>query len=340
MRKLKFFFLFLSMLVICTGCSSGNGRQQESDAAKETETDLMENLITVGVTQVGSESDWRNAHTVSIRSALTPDDGFYLIFEDAQQKQENQIKAIRSFIMQEVDYIVVCPIVETGWDAVLQEAKDAGIPVILLDRRASVPEDMYTCWIGADFEREGEEAGHWLEDELARRNRADEEINLVTLQGTLGASAQIGRTEGFGSVLREHDNWHMLEMLSGDFTQAKGQETMEELLAKHDDIDVVVCENDNMAFGAVDAIKEAGLTCGPDGDIMILSFDAVRAALEAMIAGDINAVFECNPLHGPKLAEVLKTLDAGGEVDKIQYMDETYFDTSMDLEKILETRAY
>ncbi len=327
-------FLFLA------GCGSQKTPGPETSVSQQFETEMDENLIAVGFSQVGAESDWRAANTESIQSALTPENGFYLIYEDAQQKQENQFKAIRNFILQEVDYIVLSPIVETGWDTVLQEAKDAGIPVILVDRKAQVDEALYTCWIGADFESEGRHAGEWLEQYLDAQGRADEEIHIVTLQGTLDSSAQLGRTKGFAGVMAGHDNWKMLEMRDADFTQAKGQEVMESLLQKYDDIDVVVCENDNMAFGAVDAIREFGGSCGPDGEITILSFDAVSAAFGAMIAGEINVSFECNPLHGPKLQEIIKALEGGGAVDKIQYMEETYFDTSMDLEELRKTRAY
>ena len=330
----------LSAMLFLGGCGGANTQENDVYTGMQEMTEVDENLIVVGYSQVGSESDWRLAHTKSIKEALTEENGFYLIFDDAQQKQENQIKAVRSFILQEVDYIVVAPIVETGWEAVLQEAKDAGIPVILDDRGVDVDEDLYTCWLVTNAVKEGEDAGHWLADYLEKQGRSDEEIRIVTLQGTTGATAQIGRTKGFQTVLDEHDNWTMLERMDGDFTQAKGQEVMETLLEKYSDIDVVVCENDNMAFGAVDAIKEAGRTCGPDGDIIIISFDAVRAAFDAMINGDINAVFECNPLHGPKLREIIDDLAAGKAVDKIQYMEEAYFDTTMDLENIRETREY
>ena len=245
------------------------------------------------------------------------------------------------FIQQDVDYIVVAPVVETGWETVLEEAKEAGIPVILSDRQMQVSDDsLYECWVGGNFVKEGEDAGKWLADYLEAQGRGDEDINLVTIQGTIGASAQVGRTEGFGNILAEHENWNMLDMQSGEFTQAKGQEVMESFLKSYDDIDVVVCENDNEAFGAIDAIKAAGKTCGPEGDIIVISFDAVKAAFEAMIAGDLNAAFECNPLHGPRVDEIIRKLEAGEEVDKIQYVDEAYFDTSMDLESIMAERAY
>ena len=300
-----------------------------------------DDTITVGFSQVGAESDWRTANTESMKSTFSEENGYELIFDDAQQKQENQLTAIRNFIQQEVDYIVLAPVTETGWDTVLQEAKDAGIPVIIVDRMVDVSDDsLYTAWVGSNFKLEGQKAMAWLDAYLEAKGRGDEEINLVDIQGTIGASAQVGRTEGFANILAEHSNWKMLDKQTGEFTQAKGQEVMESFLKSYDDIDVVVAENDNMAFGAIDAIKAAGKTCGPDGDIIIFSFDAVKAAFDAMIAGDLNAAFECNPLHGPRVDEIIKKLEKGETVEKIQYVDEAYFDTSMDLEAIKAERAY
>ena len=219
---------------------------------------------------------------------------------------------------------MVAPVVETGWEAVLQEAQEAGIPVILSDRMMDVDESLYECWVGGNFIKEGEDAGNWLAKYLEDQGRGDEEINIVTLQGTIGASAQVGRTDGFANILAQHSNWKMLDKQTGEFTQAKGQEVMESFLKS----------------SAIDAIKAAGKTCGPDGDISIFSFDAVKAAFDAMIAGDLNAAFECNPLHGPRVDEIIKKLEKGETVEKIQYVDEAYFDTSMDLEAIKAERAY
>ena len=349
--------LAAAVAMSATACTSNPAESKTTAAPAETkaeETTAAEassegekkeaaadgDLITVGYAQVGAESDWRTANTESFKSTFTEENGYKLIFDDAQQKQENQIKAIRSFIQQDVDYIVVAPVVETGWEAVLQEAQEAGIPVILSDRQMDVDESLYECWVGGNFIKEGETAGNWLADYLKAQGRDGEDINIVTLQGTIGASAQIGRTQGFDDAVEAHDNWTTLAQQSGEFTQAKGQEVMESFLKSYDDIDVVICENDNEAFGAIDAIKAAGKTCGPDGDIIVVSFDSVKAAFESMIAGDLNATFECNPLHGPRVAEIIQKLEKGEEVEKIQYVDEAYFDTSMDLEEILKTRAY
>ena len=321
------------------------------DAEQPAGTDLLEeekelveegdNYIVVGISQVGSESDWRIACTESLKSTFTQENGYYLIFEDAQQKQENQLKTMRDFILQEVDYIILDPIVETGWDAVLKEAKDAGIPVILVDRQVKVSdESLYTAWVGSDFHSQGVKAGRWLENYLEEQGRGRDKIRIVTLQGTLNSTAQLGRTDGFASVMEEHDNWTMLARRDGDFTQTKGQEVMEDFLNTYPDIDVVVSENDNMTFGAIEAIEAAGKTCGPDGDIIILSFDAGRAALEAMAEGKINADFECNPNLGPEDSRIMQKLELGNQVEKFQYIRETYFDPTMDLESVIEVRTY
>lgn len=338
-KKIRCVIWFLVLAFMLGGCT-GKLNVQEPSQLYDDEVG-GDGYIVVGFSQVGSESDWRIGNTESFRSIFTEENGYYLLFEDGQQKQENQLKAIRNFILQEVDYIVLDPIVETGWDTVLQEAKDVGIPVILTDRLVKVEsEDLYICWVGSNFYEEGCRAGEWLVDYLETQGRSGETINIVTLQGTIDSSAQIGRTEGFKSILEEQENWKMLEYQSADFTQAKGKEIMSYFLEKYDTINVLVSENDNMTFGAVEAIREAGRTCGPDGDIIILSFDSGRAALEAMLRGEINADFECNPLLGPRVEEIIERLEKGEKVEKVQYVEEQYFDNSMDMERIMETRTY
>lgn len=332
-------FLFLLIGLMTAGCFySDEKNTTKSDIATK---EMDEDAIVIGFSQVGSESDWRCANTESMKSTFTSEKGYYLIFADGQQKQENQLRDVRSFILQGVDYIILDPIVETGWDAVFQEAKEAGIPIILSDRTVELSDsELYTCQVGSDFVQEGKRAGEWLATYLEIQGRAEEEIRIVTLLGTEGSSAQIGRSEGFDLVLQEQKNWTMLGSAMGDFVQAKGREAMEELLCTYDDIDVVISQNDNMTFGAIDAIQAAGKTCGVGGDIIILSFDAAQDALEALKNGEINADFECNPNQGLLIEEVIQKLENGQEVEKIYYVEETYFDASMDLESIMKQRTY
>jgi simple sugar transport system substrate-binding protein len=333
----------LGMSLWACGTETEETTKDTTDAAKDTDKDVAEDtseddLIVVGYAQVGAESDWRTANTISFQTTFVEENGYKLIFDDAQQKPENQIKAIRNFIQQDVDYIVLAPVIETGWETVLGEAKAAGIPVILSDRMIDVSDDtLYTCWVGGNFIKEGEDAADWLAAHLKEQGRADEDINIVTLQGTIGSSAQVGRTEGVEGKMAEHPNWTMLDKQTGEFTQSKGQEVMESFLKSYPDIDVVIAENDNMAFGAIDAIKAAGKD--PGKDIIIVSFDAVKAAFESMIAGDMNVSVECNPLHGPRVDEIIQKLEAGETLEKIQYVEEGVFpaETAAD---IIESRMY
>ena len=285
-----------------------------------------DDTITVGFSQVGAESDWRTANTESMKSTFSEENGYELIFDDAQQKQENQLTAIRNFIQQEVDYIVLAPVTETGWDTVLQEAKDAGIPVIIVDRMVDVSDDsLYTAWVGSNFKLEGQKAMAWLDAYLEAKGRGDEEINLVDIQGTIGATAQIGRTRGLYQAAKAY-GWNILAEESGDFTQAKGKEVMQSFLEEYPELNMVYCENDNEAFGAIEAIKEAGRTIGTDirnGEIMVVSFDGVDVdALICVADGEISCIAECNPLHGPWIEEIIQMMEQGRVPSKYTYVDE------------------
>ena len=300
-----------------------------------------ENRIVVGVSQLGSESGWRTANTESVQNAFTQENGYFLIFNNARQKQENQIKAIRSFISQRVDYIVFAPVVETGWETVLQEAKEAGIPVILMDRKVDVTDkSLYVTCVGSDFVEEGQRAGRWLEKDLARRGMDERTVNIVILKGTQGSSSQIGRTIGFSVVAANHCNWNILEQEYADFTSAKGREVMEVFLRKHPDIDVVISQNDDMTFGAIEAIRDSGRTVGIGGDITIISFDAVNTALKMVARGDINVHIECNPHQGEYISQVIEMLEDGQEVESQYYVEEDVFTIENVTRELIEQRNY
>ncbi len=318
--------VFLAIPIILVNCSLRPIKiQQYYD--KDTTEDKDSDLIVVGFSQLGSESDWRTANTKSIQKALADKNGFSLIFSNARQKQENQIKDIRSFIFQEVDYIVIAPTTETGWDTVLEEAKEAGIPVILVDRMIDTRNNnLYVASVGTDKYAEGKKAGQWLEQYLENKKRDTNNVNIVELQGTPDSTAQIGRSGGFNDIARKHSNWNILARENGDFTKAKGKEVMTKLLQKYHDIDVLISQNDDMTFGAIEAIQEAGLTCGENGDITIISFDAVSEAFDKMEKGLINVDIECNPLQGPLIAKIINRLENGKKVSKISYVDEKVFE--------------
>ena len=352
--KKRFLGVLLSVAMVAAvlaGCGSSGAKETAAPAGSETEaaseaasgeteaasgeTEAAGNtgdVITVGFSQVGAESDWRTANSESMKSTFSTENGYNLIFDDAQQKQENQIAAIRNFIQQEVDYIVLAPVTESGWDTVLQEAKDAEIPVIIVDRMVDVSDDsLYTARVGSNFKLEGQKACEWLKQYAAAKNMS--EVNIVDIQGTIGASAQIGRTEALNEAV-EANGWNLLAQQTGEFTQAKGQEVMESMLKQYDNINVVYCENDNEAFGAIEAIKAAGKTVGPDGDILVMSFDTTKQGITDTLSGDIIVNTECNPLHGPRVEQIIKQLQAGETPEKQAYVEEGIYAHGSDVASV------
>lgn len=314
--------VILTCMMVLTGCSKGKA---SSGVPQENYKDLSKRYITVGFSQLGAESDWRRANTNSMRETLTKENGFELFLEDGQQKQSNQIMAIRKFIQQEVDYIVLAPVTETGWDTVLQEARDANIPVILVDRMADVDEDLFTCFVGSDFELEAKKVASWLEQYSKLQEMNPEDLHIVDIQGNLGASAQIGRTKGLEDAAKVN-GWDLLALEPGDFTETKGKEVMQSFLKQYDNINVVFCENDNEAFGAIEALEEAGKKVGSQlskGEVMVVSFDGVgEKAIQYVVDGKISCIGECNPLHGPRVEAIIRALQEGKTPEKISYVDE------------------
>ena len=292
-----------------------------------------EDKIVVGFSQIGAESEWRTANTNDVMAAAERA-GVELKFSDAQQKQENQIKAIRSFISQKVDVIGFVPIVETGWDNVLREAKRAKIPVVIMDRDLKTDPSLYVAKIGTDQVEEGRRAFNWIDEYVTKTGRTPrnggDKLNIVILEGTVGASAAVGRSKGFSEALNaspNKDKYNILASQTGDFTRQKGQEVMESFLKSYrDDIDILFSQNDDMALGAIQAIEAAGLK--PAQDIIIVGADAVKGMFQAMIDGKANATVECNPLQGDLFFETCKKILAGEEVPKSVYVEEGVFDAT------------
>ncbi len=279
------------------GCSSGGAAPADGG------------VITVGFAQTGSESGWRSANTESMKAAFSEANGFKLIFNAADNKPENQIAAVRSFINQGVDAIVIAAVVTTGWDDVLKEAKDAGIPVILEDRTLDADPSLYASWIGDDFTKEGVTAGTWAATELGTTP-----TNMVVLEGGTGSAPAIDRATGFASAIKG-TQITTLDSQTGNWTRADGKTVMEGFLQKYGKkINLVFAHNDDMGLGALDAIKAAGLT--PGVDIKIVTIDATHDGLQALADGSFNYVVECNPLLGDKVASVVKDVVAGKSVDK------------------------
>ncbi|HAG69443.1 MAG TPA: ABC transporter substrate-binding protein [Lachnospiraceae bacterium] len=279
-------------------------------------------LISVGFAQVGHESDWRTASTKSCQDVFSEANGYDLSFVDCDNDEAAQKEAVRSFIEQGVDYIIIDPIIATGWDTVLTECEDAGIPVIVIDRTIE-DSDKYVSWVGSNFLTEGQAAGEWLKAYADAQGIT--EINALVISGSTGSSAQIGRSDGFKEIADKY-GFNILDEQTGDFTEAGGQEVMESYCKSYEGkFNVVVCQNDNEAFGAMTAMDNAGVKYGPGNDVILISFDACTAGLEDVKAGKITADFECNPLAAPFVEEVIKTIQGGGTPEKEVYMVEHWY---------------
>ena len=340
--------LIMSLVVLPSCHLSGNGPE---GSLESSDSDLTgrpdEDTLVLGFSQLGSESSWRVGSTVSIQQAAA-DSGIQLMFENAQQKQENQIKAIRSFIAYQVDVIAFSPIVEDGWDNVLMEAKAAGIPVLLVDRYIDThDESLFDGFVGSDFEEEGRRAGRFLRDYFDGRYSSvelpeDGKVRIVELMGTEGSSPMRGRYSGFREIIGEDSRFEIIVSESGDFLRSLGKEKMRNIISdlkeqRENDqsdgrIDVLYSHNDGMTLGAIEALREAGFR--PGIDVLIISVDGEQAAIDKMKEGEINCVVECTPMMGPLVMELVNKLAAGDTIPRFNYNDEKVFTQFDDLDSL------
>ncbi|MFC3841296.1 ABC transporter substrate-binding protein [Paenibacillus sp. GCM10012304] len=341
MKSKLLIILFLGMILILYmfdsmhNSSTGFPSSEEKTAVKNVvnHSDQDQGLvrpIVLGFSQLGSESAWRNANTISIREAAE-EAGIELHFEDADQSQSKQFEAIRTFIKQKVDVIAIAPVIESGWEPILKEIKQAGIPLIILDRLVNVSDpSLYVTYIGSDFYEEGRKAGKYVIDKM---NSRKDTVGIVELVGTEGSTPSIARGKGFRDVIKEHENFKILKSESADFTFAQGKQVMKSILnTMSHEINVLYSHNDDMAIGAIEAIEEFGLR--PGKDIIIISVDGTNKAFEKMAEGKINSVVECNPLLGPNLMQAVNELMQGRSLPKRIVTPESVFTETMALEEV------
>lgn len=343
MKKIIGILLIAAMItMVFMGCGQSAPAPAAPAADNAPAAPAAGKQIVVGFAQIGAESDWRVGCTNSVKQACA-DAGFDLKFVDAQGKQENQIKALKDFITQGVDYIGFSPVVESGWEQVMKEIKDAGIPVIMLDRNIDMPdrENYYDTWIGSNFIEEGQKAGNWLIKYMDDKGRGNDEINIVELQGTVGSSPANDRMKGFADTIASKPNFKVTQSQTGNFETELGKTVMESFLKKAEadgtKIDVLYAHNDGMALGAIQAIKEAGLK--PGEDIVIIGVDAVKLAFQAMVDGEMNVTVECSPLLGPQFVQAINDLEAGKTLDKVTWSIESVYEPATAAEDI-KTRVY
>lgn len=327
MRRFCSWILCAAMAVNVVGCTADKPEPQDKE------------LYVIGFSQVGSESDWRIANTQSMIDTFTEDKGYELRVVNARQNQDNQFAAVRNFILEGVDFIVIAPTVEEGWDSVLAEVRASGIPVIIMDRSVSVEDhSLYLSNVGSDFLDQGAMAVEWLEGQEA--DNGDGIVDILHLQGTYGATAQILRTQALEEAVEEHEDWEFSSQLCGDYTEAKAYEVVSEYLSENTDIDVLYSENDNMTFGAMRAMDEAGITYGEDGQVTIITFDATREALQYCMDGKIALCVECNPLLGPEVEELISSYREGNTISRQVYISETTYCAEDLTQEFIDSRSY
>ena len=314
-RSIALLLLTLLLALPLSGCAPQNAPEEENDG------EASDDAVLLGFSQLGWESAWRIGNSRDIQEAAERA-GVQLMYDNAQQEQENQIKAIRSFIAYQVDVIAFAPIVEQGWDTVLQEARDAGIPVLLTDRFIVTDDpSLYVGYVGADFLAEGRRAGKFLVEKADREGLDD--LKIVELSGTLSSTPMQQRSSGFREMIEGDERFHILETVSGDFLRSKGKECMQALLARHAEIDVLFSHNDSMTLGAIEAIEEAGLR--PGEDIIIITVDGEQAAIDLLQEGKINCVVECTPMLGDIIMDLTKKLAAGEDIPRVTHPQEDVF---------------
>lgn len=334
LKKVFTCFLFLICAIAVTAC----GEEKSKQKSDSKEAAGSSGLITVGYVQSGTGAAWSHANVESIQQNCTEENGIKLLYENAEDSFENQLNIVRSYIEQKVDLISFTPIVSEGWDEVLQEAKDAGIPVIVMDRMVDVKDDtLYNCWIGSNFLLEGYKAADWLIDYMDSLKTKKKTYKVALFQGTIGASAETGRTQGVEEMLGAEGNYKFVYKDTGGFNHDGGVRNMENVLKQKLDIDILISENDDMALGAIEVMEKNGIK--PGKDIVIVSFDGIHDAFQAMTEGKINCVMECNPLTGKLLASAIKTVMNKDPISKKNYVQEELFpaDTAKDY---IDSRKY
>jgi len=318
------------LVVLCAALAllpAGCAKQEPAEPAEQ-------DTLLLGFAQLGSESGWRIGNTESVKRAAERA-GVQLMFTNAQQSQEKQIKAIRSFIAYQVDVIAFPPIVEEGWDNVLSEAKAAGIPVLLVDRHIKTSDpSLYAGFIGSDFLEEGRRAARFL----LEKTKDWDDVRIVEITGTVDSTPMVERSRGFAELLEGKEKYAVLGTLSGDFLRSKGKECMRQLLKYHPDANVLYSHNDAMTFGAIEVMEEAGYI--PGKDIVIITVDGEQEAIDLLIQGKINCVVECTPMLGDMVMETAKKLKRGEQIPKKLYSQEKVFSEFDEGLKSLPPRGY
>lgn len=323
--KGNIFVLLAAAGISFVSCSQSGDDYADTKIIRSDSPAYSDEFVTVGFVQTGKESDWRDANTSDFLNTFTEENGYYLIYIDGNSSSERQKKAVSDLISQDIDFVIVDPIVEDGWDDVLERAKLRKTEVIIADRMVNSDEDNYLCWVGSDFYIEGIKCGEWLEGYLKESGRYNEKIDIVLIEGTEGASATIGRTAGLMKVIERNPLWNLAAGRCGEFEKGAGKLAMDSVIDDAENIDVVIAENDSMILGAMNSMESAGIRYGTDGGVITASFDAMHEAFEKMADGELFVSVECNPLLAGKVRSIIEDRIAGKSIEKKYYIEEDVF---------------
>ena len=321
----------LLVLAVASMAFAGGNQASSSSAGSKGSS-----AIRIGFAQCkADESDWRMANTRSMLNTFNIP-GYQLTLADSNNDAAKQVADVQGFIDQEYDYIVIAAVNMDGWDTVLRNAQRAKIPVILVDRNINAPQDLWTCYVGPDFKVEGQKATTWM-----GKHFGSKQVNIVNLQGQLGSGAQVGRSAALMDAVNANGNWTLLAQQTGDWSTDVAKQIMTSWIQQFgDQINCVYAENDNMADGAIQALREAGKKVGGADGVAIISFDANRPYLQMTLAGLINCNVECNPLHGPRVKGIIDNIQSGKQPQKIEYIDEEAFYWDTITQAIIDARQY
>ncbi|GBF06360.1 periplasmic-binding protein/LacI transcriptional regulator [Deinococcus aerius] len=277
----------------------------------------------VGFAQTESNNPWRLAQTKSMQDEAKKL-GWQLVYTDAAGSAAKQVSDVDSMIAQRVDAIFLAPREEKPLAAAVKKARAAGIPVILLDRNVdqslAKPGVDYVTFIGSDFVKEGQRAAEWLTKKMNGK------ATIIELQGTTGSSPANDRKAGFANYIKKYPGMKIVASQTGDFARDKGRQVMETLLQAHPDVTAVYAHNDEMALGAIAALEAAGKK--PGKDVILVSIDGEKDALQAIIDGKLGATVECNPRFGPKAFETLQRYARGEKIPAKIINPDRFFDAS------------
>jgi len=323
----KIAVLLIIALIVLTACGKGGGKK--SCAPNCEYSDLV-----VGFLQTGSEGGWRAANSASFRETAEQL-GITLKFYDSQNDLAKQVAGFHQFNQDpDVNVIILAALETTGWDEVLKEAQEAGKVVVLEDRRIDASEDLYATYIGSDFAEEGRKSA----DEMCKLLEGMSGKNVWELVGNVGSSAAKDRGQGFREKMGDC-GINVTKSQTANWSITEGKEVTEAWLKETQDVQGIFAQNDEMGLGAIEALKEAGLT--PGVDVKILSVDATAGAFKAMLTGELNVTVECNPLLAPQVYEAaLKALN-GESMPKWIPSQEGVFSSDMpNLQEIADGRKY